>query len=793
MSGRSSEALLGYAAGGNGLVACLALEAVVRRVESEGAAVPALVDRLLGIVSQRIGWIGWFTLRALARAAEEPVIHRVLPRLGPEWRDPFLLGALRDFVARRKARGEPLGLAGRLRNVTPEAMENLRHLVTGLRDVAPELEEELARWESEHVDTQFLASVGRVWPAPEVVEGGSEEAELEAPLPDRIVSHPALVDGVGEILRVLTGESPRPILVVGDAGVGKSVLIRCAAARLRSDGWVVFEASAADVMAGQSFIGQLEDRIQKLLRQIGGKRVLWIAPGFNELAWAGRHSQSTTGVLDMILPHLEAGSIHLLGELRSQALEKLVQEQPRIRGVVETLRLPPMGSPQTLALARAWSEAHGPNAEPLLSEETLREAYQLASQYLGDRAPPGNLLHFLTTIRNRLRASGEERTITTEDLLVTLSRLTGLPLGILDERRGLDLGKLQRFFEARVMGQGEAVECLVERVAMIKAGLTDPTRPQGVFLFVGPTGTGKTEIAKALADYLFGSPDRMIRVDMSELQTPDSLDRLVGTGQAGSVTRSLVQEIRKEPFSVVLLDEFEKSHANVWDLFLQLFDDGRLTDRMGNTADFRHAIVILTSNLGASVAPGTHVGFHAETRVFSMGAVRRSLEATFRPEFLNRVDRVVIFRPLGRDVMRRILDKELADLQKRRGLRNRAWAVEWEESAIEFLLEKGFTPELGARPLKRAIERYVLSPLAVAMVEHQVPEGDQFLFVRSDGEELQVEWVDPDAPDEEELAEADALLEGASRAGGPPGLREIALAARGVSEEVEALSAEYAF
>jgi ATP-dependent Clp protease ATP-binding subunit ClpC len=407
---------------------------------------------------------------------------------------------------------------------------------------------------------------------------------------------------------------------------------------------------------------------------------------------------------------------------------------------------------------------------PRISEQTLQEAFQLAKQYLADKAAPGNLLLLLDSTHRRLLiergtinhvTDGAPATtaceITLDDLLVTLSQLTGLPVSILDDRAGLDLSELRGFFESRVLGQPEAVECLVERVAMIKAGLTDPTRPPGVFLFVGPTGTGKTEIAKTLADFLFGSPERMIRLDMSEFQTPDALDRILGEQSDTAESTALVNSIRKQPFAVVLLDEFEKAHPQVWDLFLQVFDDGRLTDRRGNTADFRHCVVIMTSNLGATLPHGAGIGFSQEQAEFAAGAVERAVMRAFRREFVNRIDRVVVFRPLGRAVMRDLLRKELNDVLRRRGLRTRQWAVEWDESAIDFLLEKGFTADLGARPLKRAIERYLLSPLALTIVNHQFPEGDQFLFVHArGGQSLDVEFVDPDAPDAASTPDASA-------------------------------------
>ena len=205
------------------------------------------------------------------------------------------------------------------------------------------------------------------------------------------------------------------------------------------------------------------------------------------------------------------------------------------------------------------------------------------------------------------------------------------------DQQQLDIDSVKQSFRHKVIGQDAAVDCLVERIAMLKAGLTDPDRPVGVFLFAGPTGTGKTEIAKTLAELLFGSPEQMIRLDMSEYQDPDSVWRLLGRNNDKVSTGSLVSRIREEPFSVVLLDEFEKAHQKVWDVFLQVFDDGRLSDTQGEAADFRHAIIILTSNLGATINSEAGVGFTSTKGSFSPDDVMRTENKTFRREFANRL------------------------------------------------------------------------------------------------------------------------------------------------------------
>ena len=579
---------------------------------------------------------------------------------------------------------------------------------------------------------------------------------------------------------------PRSLLVSGERLVGKTSFLHLAALRLAPDGWSVFEASGADLMAGQQWFGQLEGRIRQTLAQVTvEKKLIWYIPDLLALAQSGTHQGQSASILDQILPTVVAGRVAIWTEASPTSVARLLQVRPALRGLFEVVRLESMAEEETLSLAerviRQMSDATGVT----IYDDCAATAVSAARQYLSAGGFPGAALQLIRLTVNSAGDSNAE--ILPHDVLATLAQLTGLPLSILDGKERIDLTSIREFFAARVIGQTEAVATIVDRIAMLKAGLNDPNRPIGVFLFAGPTGTGKTELAKTAAEFLFGSSDRMIRLDMSEFQTPDSMAGILGSGAVGGGATSigeattLVSSVRKQPFSIVLLDEFEKAHPRIWDLFLQVFDDARLTDSLGQVADFRHCIIIMTTNLGATSHQTSNLGFAPAADVFTAEQVIRAISQTYRPEFQNRIDKIIVFRPLTRELMRVILKKELDGVLERRGLKDRNWAVEWELSALEFLLEKGFSPEMGARPLKRAIEQYVMAPLAATIVERRFPEGDQFVFIRSDGRAIQAEFIDPDADD-------GPVPPVAGASGQPPSLATMILSPGGTPAEFAALT-----
>jgi ATP-dependent Clp protease ATP-binding subunit ClpC len=756
-----------YALGANWTLSCAAFAALGKRADGD-----AVVQEIVSNFARLRPWAMHYALEYLLSLKQRQPAGA--PAIGAlDWWSENLIipGLFRSYFTRVAAFGDQPKFGPALNGTHASDAGQIERFLRSLEHpFATSLIADLRNARSMRIDTAYLEGFGQFWTTT------AEDEPLIEPDEWR--------DLLKAAENALTQSPPRSLLVRGETKAGKSAFLRLLGGRLLKKGWTIFEAGGPELQAGQAYIGQLEERVRRMAAELSSdKRALWYVPDILQIAVSGTHHGQTASILDQVLPSLTAGRLIIVSEATPTRTTQLLQLRPNLKGLFEVVAIPAMAEDRASHLVQSYLEKLGQKARISFEPGVGQMAMQLARQYLNSSQMPGIVLDLVKLTFNRRVVEGAKK-IAPADIVTTLSQVTGLPVAILDSKERVELENVHRFFGERVMGQAEAVKTVVDRIAMLKAGLTDPGKPIGVFLFAGPTGTGKTELAKTLAAFLFGSGDRLIRLDMSEFKTPEALSKIIGEPGVGQSAESLINRVRKQPFSVVLLDEFEKAHANVWDLFLQVFDDGRLSDAAGNVADFRHCIIIMTSNLGAAAHQGSGgLGFGAKAASFSSEQVTRAIGQAFRPEFINRLDNVIVFEPLKRELMKEILQKELRGVLERRGLRNREWAVEWESSALEFLLDKGFTAELGARPLKRAIDQYVLAPLAATIVEHRFPEGDQFLFVRSDGRGVQVEFVDPDS--EHGAAKDDAP------ASAMPALEEIVLNAHGTGDERAAVAAAF--
>jgi ATP-dependent Clp protease ATP-binding subunit ClpB len=322
--------------------------------------------------------------------------------------------------------------------------------------------------------------------------------------------------------------------------------------------------------------------------------------------------------------------------------------------------------------------------------------------------------------------------VTEEEIAEVVSKWTGIPVSKMLEGEKDKLLRMEDALSKRVVGQDEALRIVANAVRRSRAGLSDPRRPNGSFLFLGPTGVGKTELSKALAEFLFDTDEAMIRIDMSEFMERHSVARLIGAppGYVGYEEGGyLTEAVRRRPYSVILLDEVEKAHQDVFNVLLQVLDDGRLTDGQGRTVDFRNTVIIMTSNLGSQVIQ-EYAGEGNYTRM--KAAVMEIVQQSFRPEFINRIDDIVVFRPLGTEQIRSIVDIQLGFLRKR--LQERNMELSLDDAARDLLGEAGFDPVYGARPLKRAIQQQIENPLAQRILQGSFGPGDRIKVTARDGQ-----------------------------------------------------------
>ena len=551
-------------------------------------------------------------------------------------------------------------------------------------------------------------------------------------------------DARHKILSALLAEPPRSVLLVGARGSGRSVVAAAAARTVSATGSPVYVGSPTDISAGAVYTNELDGRITETVDALGRADAVWIASEFDRASTLGRHSESSSNFADRITQAVATNRIRLLAELTEPGYAGLLRESPAFANACAVVRLedPPPGELRLIAQATLEREAPRLGSPaPVLDDAILDIAFDLSEAFLSHLAQPAAIVRLTERVAAECATASRSR-VGVDHLYAAVTALTGVPRSLIDSNSPLDVGAVRDRLTASVMGQPRAIEALVERLMMIKAGLCSRERPYGVFLFLGGTGTGKTELARALARELFGDVDRLIRVDMSELDWYSGTLRLLGDERnRGS---SLADQVRAQPCSVVLFDEFEKADPRLWDLFLPLFDAGSLTDALGRKVDFRQTIVIATSNLGASLAARGPLGFtSSESSDFEARSLMDVVRKTFRPELLNRFDEIVTFRPLDRVTMREIVRREIRALFQRRGLRGHDFSID--DDAIDVVVERGFTKDLGARPALRAVEQLIAVPLAKTLAGGGTPPRPQSVIITASGNGVDVALLPMDA------------------------------------------------
>ena len=517
---------------------------------------------------------------------------------------------------------------------------------------------------------------------------------------------------VSHLAKLLTARAPRSVLLVGPSGVGKSALIRELARRRGELGLPrtpLWSTSGSRLVAGMSGFGMWQERCQKLIREAAKTKAIVHLDNLVELIEVGKGGGNAQGIAAMLRPAIARGSLLAIAECTPEQLALVERDEPQLLEAFVPLEVPEPTADQTRAiLAQSAAEAIREGL-PVVSPAALAELDRLHRRYATYSAAPGRPLRFLRNLQEDRRRGGD---IAPADVTAAFSHETGLPLFMLDDAVPLDLAATRDWFRQRVIGQPEPVELATEMLAAVKAGLARDGKPIASLLFIGPTGVGKTEMAKALAEFLYQDAARMIRFDMSEYATAAAVERLIG----GAYTAQglLTQKVRDQPFMVVLLDEFEKAHPALFDVLLQVLGEGRLTDGAGRVADFTNAVVIMTSNLGAESFRRAAVGFGGtEAAAVAAGLhFEREVKAFLRPEMFNRLDRIVPFAPLSPETISRIARREIDRLSQRDGLRLRDLKLAVSAAATEHLAAGGYDPRYGARPLKRAIERQLVAPLA---------------------------------------------------------------------------------
>ena len=517
-----------------------------------------------------------------------------------------------------------------------------------------------------------------------------------------------------------------PVLI-GEPGVGKTAVVEGLAQRMVADdvaetlkGKEIVALDIASMVAGSKFRGEFEDRLKAVVKEIeahAGETILFVDE-LHTLVGAGA-AEGAIDASNILKEPLSRGKFQLIGATTLDEYREHIEKDSAFERRFQRIYVAEPTIEETIAILEGLREKLEEHHGISISDEAIGSAARLSERYIAERFLPDKAIDLVDEAASRLRVDGTGDRVTESEIAALVSQWTGIPAERMLEEERERLTSMEEALHERVIDQDEGVRAVAEAVRHSRAGLSDPRRPIGTFLFLGPTGVGKTELAKALASFLFGSDGALLRIDMSEYMERHAVARLIGSppGYIGyEEGGQLTESVRRRPYQVVLFDEIEKAHEQVMNLLLQLLDEGRLTDGHGRTVDFRHTIVIMTSNVGSE---------HFQSDDSQDGIrkrVRDELRSTFRPEFLNRIDETIIFHPLSEAAIAKIVDLKINDLNDR--LSEQEIRLVFTDEAKRVLAKEGYDPHYGARPLARAMKRLVENPLASQIVAGDISDGD---------------------------------------------------------------------
>ncbi|MGC8820801.1 MAG: ATP-dependent Clp protease ATP-binding subunit [Fervidobacterium sp.] len=541
---------------------------------------------------------------------------------------------------------------------------------------------------------------------------------------------------VNRMIEILGRKIKNNPVLIGDPGVGKTAIVEGLAQRIVSKqvpeflkGKTILKLDLARLVAGTKFRGEFEERLKKLIDVLKKRTdVILFIDELHTVVGAG----AAEGALDagnILKPELARGTLRVIGATTVEEYRKHIEKDKALARRFQVIFVPEPTIEETVEILKGLKTKFEEFHNVSITDKAIEFAAKMSARYITDRFLPDKAVDLIDEAAARAKIDGKSE-ISEEDIANVIERWTGIPVGKIMGDEKEKIKNLEKIIHEKFVDQEDAVKIVSNAIKMSRAGIRNPKRPLGVFLFLGPTGVGKTELAKRLADVLFGSEKALIRIDMSEYMEKHSVARLIGAppGYVGHEEGGqLTEQVRRRPYSVVLFDEIEKAHPEVFNVLLQLFDDGRLTDGKGTTVDFRNTLIIMTSNIGSDVImQDIEEGFEDLIEKHIEEEMRRY----FRPELINRIDAAVVFKPLKREHIKEIILIYLKELNER--LEDRKIRVELDESMMDYLATEGYVPSMGARPLRRLFENTIEFKLAELIIDEKVKENDTVKFFWKD-------------------------------------------------------------